>query len=56
MEKGFLGYLLKLLQIVSYRVPSDDIQIAKGKYHLPSSWKEVKEKLRKEWPRKHNLK
>jgi hypothetical protein len=40
MKPSYLGYLIELLQASEYRKVSNNIDIAKGKYAIPRTWKE----------------
>ena len=40
MKPTYIGYLIELLQADEYRKVSDTIDIAKGKYAIPRTWKE----------------
>ena len=40
MKPTYLSYLLELLQADQYKGVSENIDIAKGKYHMPKSWDE----------------
>lgn len=49
MNKGYIGYLIEMLNAEDYIKESENIEIAKGKYYLPSSWKEGKRIIRRQW-------
>ncbi len=40
MKTSYLSYLIELLQASDWRGVSKNVDIAKGKYQLPSSWTE----------------
>jgi hypothetical protein len=49
MNKGYISYLIEMLNVDEYIKESNNIEIAKGKYYLPSSWKEGKRIIRRQW-------
>jgi hypothetical protein len=40
MKTSYLSYLIELLQANDWRGVSKNVDIAKGKYQLPTSWTE----------------
>jgi hypothetical protein len=49
MTKGYIGYLVDLLQSEDWIGVSDNVEIAKGKYHIPSNWQDTKKIIRRRW-------
>jgi len=49
MTKGFISYLIEVLQGDDHLGVSDNVEIAKGKYHLPTTWGEGKKLIRRQW-------
>jgi len=49
MTKGFISYLIEVLQEGDHLCISENVEIAKGKYHLPTSWEEGKKIMRRQW-------
>ena len=51
MDKNFFGYIIEMLQKTSYRNKSEEIQMALGKYYLPSDFKGMVKKIKRVWQR-----
>jgi len=49
MTKGFISYLVEVLQADNHIGISENVEIAKGKYHLPTSWEEGIKIMRRQW-------
>jgi hypothetical protein len=48
--KTFFGFIIELMKLhQGYRKSSEDVRIAMGKYHLPSSYSEAVKKIRRQW-------
>jgi hypothetical protein len=45
--------IIDLLNVGEFYGVSEDIDIAKGKYKLPYSWKELKEVIKRNWKSKN---
>lgn len=52
MTKGLFSYLIDVLQADAHIGISENVEIAKGKYHLPSTWAEGKKLIRRQWLKK----
>lgn len=52
MNKTYIGYLIEMLNADDYFGESENIEIAKGKYLLPSNWEEGKKIIRRQWQSK----
>lgn len=52
MNKSYIGYLIEMLNADDYFGESENIEIAKGKYLLPSNWEEGKKIIRRQWQSK----
>lgn len=52
MKKGFVSYLVDVLQSEDWIGVSENVEIAKGKYHLPSTWQDAKKIIRRQWLKK----
>jgi len=49
MTKGLISYLIEVLQADAHIGISENVEIAKGKYPLPTNWKEAKKVIRRQW-------
>jgi|TARA_R110000822_G_scaffold35184_1_gene99275 hypothetical protein len=49
MNKTYIGYLIEMLNKDDYFKESENIEIAKGKYFLPSNWEGGKKMIRRQW-------
>lgn len=52
MSKGYIGYLIEMLNADDYIGESKNIEIAKGKYFLPSRLEDGKKIIRRIWQSK----
>jgi len=52
MKKGFIGYLVDVLQSDDWVGVSENVEIAKGKYHIPNNWQDAKKIIRRQWLKK----
>jgi hypothetical protein len=52
MKKSYIGYLIEMLNADDYFNESENIEIAKGKYLLPSNWEDGKKIIRRKWQSK----
>jgi len=52
MSRGYISYLIEMLNADDYFNESEIIEIAKGKYLLPSNWEDGKKIIRRKWQSK----
>jgi len=52
MSRGYISYLIEMLNADDYFNESESIEIAKGKYLLPSNWEDGKKIIRRKWQSK----
>ena len=52
MKKGFISYLVDVLQSEDWVGVSENVEIAKGKYALPRNWIEGVKLIKREWQKK----
>jgi hypothetical protein len=52
MKKGFVSYLIDVLHSEDWIGVSENVEIAKGKHHLPSNWQDTKKIIRRQWLKK----
>jgi len=52
MRQGYLSYLIELLNADEWIGKGECIDIAKGKYHIPSNWQDTKKIIRRRWLKK----
>jgi len=52
MTKGYIGYLVDLLQSEDWIGVSENVEIAKGKYALPRNWSEGVKLIKRQWQSK----
>ena len=47
-----IEHILKMLTIDNFYGESENIDIAKGKYQILKTWKQTKNKIKREWKQK----
>jgi hypothetical protein len=43
--------IIKMVQMIPHYGVSEDMEIAKGRYHIPRSWRRVYEQIKRRWKR-----
>jgi hypothetical protein len=52
MKSGYISYLIEVLTSDDFYGASETIEIAKGKYYLPTKFGDVKNQMKRTWRRK----